>query len=345
MIKHTIAESSKHIDPNEDILLSVIVIAFNHQNYIAQTLESILMQIVDFRTEVIIHDDCSTDNTREILDEYQLRFQDIIQVIYPSENQYSKDIKIMSQIVKSYSRGKYIAICEGDDYWLSNTKLIKQVRFLEQNIKFSGSVHNHIQLDLSNYKTSKVKTEFFRKLSIGRVIISGNNIATNSYVYRREIITKLPDYYLHSDISDYPFIIHMRLEGLIRHFKGHYSIYRYGVNNSWTNRVHSNPQKLINHLQNKIQTLLLVRNHVPENHRKYVDFVILEAQKLLYKAEADSMNQFDNNKQSNNREIRKNGLKIIRIIYKILPNYIKNSYIVIRLISNIQHKVNSNVLK
>lgn len=86
--------------------------------------------------------------------------------------------------------------------------------------------------------------------------------------------------------------------------------------------MHSNPQKLINHLQNKIQTFLLIRNHVLENHRKYVELVILEAQKSLYKVEADTMNQFDNIKQSNIRELQKNGLKIGRIIYKILPNHI-----------------------
>lgn len=343
MIKHTIAKSSNYININQEILVSIIVTTFNHQNYIAQTLESILMQIVNFRTEVIIHDDCSTDNTRKILDEYELRFQEIIQVVYPSENQYSKGIKITSQIIKLYSKGKYIAICEGDDYWLSNIKLLKQVQFLEKNSKYSGSVHNHIQLDLSNYKISKVKTEIFRNLSFGRVITSGNHIATNSFVYRREIITKLPDYYLYSDIGDYPFIIHMRFVGLIRHFKGHYSMYRYGVNNSWSNRIGSNPKKLISHLQNKIQTFLLVRNHVLDKHRKYVDIVILEAQKSLYKVEADTMNQFDTIKQSNFRELQKNGLKIGRIIYKILPNYIKSSYIVRRLILYRQYMVSSKL--
>ena len=89
------------------------------------------MQKTTFPFEYLIHDDASTDDTADIIREYEIRYPDIIKPIYQTENQYSKKIYIVENIQLPIAQGKYIAICEGDDYWTDPLKLQKQVDFLD----------------------------------------------------------------------------------------------------------------------------------------------------------------------------------------------------------------------
>ena len=117
---------------NDNILVSINCIAYNHEKYIAQAIESFLMQITDFKYEILIHDDASTDNTAKIIKEYERKYPEIIKVIYQKKNQYSQGKKVSLFNVKR-ARGKYIAVCEGDDYWTDRHKLQKQVNYMENN--------------------------------------------------------------------------------------------------------------------------------------------------------------------------------------------------------------------
>lgn len=122
-------------------LVSICCVTYNHEKYIADAIESFLMQKTDFPFEIIIHDDASTDNTAKIIREYEERYPKIIKAIYQKENQYSKGVSIQSFYLK-YLQGKYIAICEGDDYWTDPYKLAKQVNFLESNPNYIATAHN-----------------------------------------------------------------------------------------------------------------------------------------------------------------------------------------------------------
>jgi glycosyltransferase involved in cell wall biosynthesis len=125
----------------EDIVLSVCCLAYNHEPYIRNALDAFVGQQVRFRMEIIIHDDCSTDKTTAIIDEYQNKNPELIKVIRQSENQYSLGIKPIFNYVFPAARGKYIALCEGDDFWTDPYKLQKQVDFLENNPQYSGAYH------------------------------------------------------------------------------------------------------------------------------------------------------------------------------------------------------------
>jgi len=139
-----------------DILVSVCVITYNHCNYIRQCLDAILMQQTIFPIEVIVNDDCSTDGTAEIIKEYELKYPHLFKPIYQVENQYSKGVRGMfAKFCFPKAKGKYIAMCEGDDYWTDPLKLQKQVDFLENNEDYSmcfhgakiiSTVNNHIDL-------------------------------------------------------------------------------------------------------------------------------------------------------------------------------------------------------
>lgn len=127
----------------EDLpLVSICSITYNHAPYIRQCLDGFLMQKTNFKYEIIIHDDCSTDGTTEIIKEYAEKYPNLIRPIYQKENQYSKGVRgIFANFVFPKAKGKYIAMCEGDDYWTDPLKLQKQVDFLEANPSFSMCFH------------------------------------------------------------------------------------------------------------------------------------------------------------------------------------------------------------
>lgn len=118
-------------------LVSICSITYNHAPYIRQCLDGFLMQETNFKYEIIIHDDASTDGTTEIIKEYAEKYPDLITPIFQSENQYSKGLRgFYAKFVFPRAKGKYIALCEGDDYWTDPLKLQKQVDFLEANPEY-----------------------------------------------------------------------------------------------------------------------------------------------------------------------------------------------------------------
>jgi len=127
-------------------LVSVRVITYNHENFIAQCIEGILMQRTDFPFEVVIGEDCSTDRTREIVLDYQARYPDKIRTITSEAN-----VGAMNNVIRVQQacQGKYHAYCEGDDYWIDPLKLQKQADFLEAHPDVSLCFHNVIILNES----------------------------------------------------------------------------------------------------------------------------------------------------------------------------------------------------
>ena len=118
---------------NNSIMVSIHCCAYNHEKYIRQCLEGFVMQRTNFKFEVIVHDDASTDKTATIIKECADKYPDIIKPIYQKENQYSTCKENIDIALMAKTSGKYIALCEGDDYWIDPYKLQKQVDFLENN--------------------------------------------------------------------------------------------------------------------------------------------------------------------------------------------------------------------
>ena len=119
------------------LMVTIRCLTYNHEPYIRQCLDGFVMQRTNFRFEVIVHDDASTDGTAAIIREYAEKYPNIIKPIIEIENQYSKDDGSLETIMDEHTYGKYVAFCEGDDYWTHPNKLQMQLDFLEANPDYS----------------------------------------------------------------------------------------------------------------------------------------------------------------------------------------------------------------
>lgn len=113
-------------------VVSICCTTYNHEKYISKAIESFLMQITHFPFEIIIRDDCSTDSTANIIKTYVEKYPNIVKPIFEKENTYSQGIRPMP-VIFAKATGKYLALCEGDDYWTDPNKLQKQIEFLENH--------------------------------------------------------------------------------------------------------------------------------------------------------------------------------------------------------------------
>ena len=138
---------SKWKDGPEYPVVSVCCATYNHEAYIEDALVGFLTQKTDFAFEVLIHDDASTDETANIIRKYQASYPRIIKPIYQKENQHSQGNK-PSRFNHQRAKGKYLAICEGDDYWIDPYKLSLQIRHLEDNKNIDLCFHSAYQLDM-----------------------------------------------------------------------------------------------------------------------------------------------------------------------------------------------------
>lgn len=123
-------------------LVSICCLVYNHEPFLRECFEGFVMQKTTFPIEVLVHDDASTDHSTDIIREYTAKYPEIFKPIYQTENQYSKGVDIISTYQFSRAQGKYIAMCEGDDYWTDPMKLQKQVDFLEENPDYSLCFHD-----------------------------------------------------------------------------------------------------------------------------------------------------------------------------------------------------------
>jgi glycosyltransferase involved in cell wall biosynthesis len=165
-------------------LVSICCLTFNHVNFIRQCLDGFMLQKCEFEFEVLIHDDASTDATVNIIHEYENKFPQIIKPIYQIENQYSKGIKPTFAYNLPRAKGKYIAFCEGDDYWTDPLKLQKQVDFLEKNESFVFCGHDvAIRSEYLNSITDKF--EYKKSIIKLKDCIFGPPTHTSSWVFKK----------------------------------------------------------------------------------------------------------------------------------------------------------------
>jgi len=209
------------------ILVSVCVQTYQHFNYIRKCLDGILMQKVNFLFEVLVRDDASTDGTRDIIKEYSKKYPDLIKPLLYKENQFRKGVRPFADNVKR-AKGKYIALCEGDDYWTDPYKLQKQVDFLEANPEY-GMVHTrgvlHYQSKgrkkLTHHPTYYKRNDCFNNRDVFLSILLGKySILTCSVCFRTNLLEQIDLSYLNKGfkMGDTPLWLEISYRSKIKYF-------------------------------------------------------------------------------------------------------------------------------
>lgn len=214
--------------------VSICTITYNHEKYIQQALDSFLMQQTNFPFEIVISDDYSTDGTRDILKRYQAKYPEQIRILLQPEN-----IGMIPNFKAAIDacKGDYVALCEGDDYWIDINKLTKQVAILDSNPSFAICFHKAKLLfdgippfdfpDI-NEKTKKVSTIFD--------LINGNFMHTPTVMYRNYLFGKYPENFLKYKFGDWPLHLLNAEKGDIYFLPEELAVYRISSSGAWSSK-------------------------------------------------------------------------------------------------------------
>lgn len=263
-------------------LVSIQCMTYNHAPYIKDALNSFLMQVTDFPVEIWIHDDASTDGTREIVERYQRAYPRIIKTVLQSSNQYSQGYK-PKYFLSGRCKGKYYAICEGDDFWISPNKLAAQVAALEECSEAHICIHPAYMYDLLS---GKLELKFFKGVTkkvikVDSVFSSlGQFSPTASYLMLAERYDSMPDWFFKSkDLPFGDFFIEAIVgRNGILYLPDLFSVYRVNVPGSYTIRTKSINSK---DLMARLTSLLFYTNRLQEE-KIIPRNLVGERRKILY---------------------------------------------------------------
>lgn len=219
-------------------VVSICCLTYNHEKFISDAVQGFLMQKTDFPIEIIIHDDASTDNTANIIRDFEHKNPAKLIPIYQIENQWAKGLRPSPVFVWPKARGKYIALCEGDDYWTDPYKLQKQVDFLEANPDFFFTFHDCQILDqqtgLSQNRVGQRKIDTIVDL---KSVLIQNNVPTASLVFRNKIdFNKLALWFQKTSKGDYALLVLLAEQGLGKYFPDVMSVYRIHPEGVWNSQ-------------------------------------------------------------------------------------------------------------
>jgi len=222
--------------------LTVVTTTYNQEKFIKDCIEGIVNQKTSFPFQLIISDDCSTDETRNIIKEYQKKYPDIVKPIFREKN-----LGAMGNFVQTLNEvhTEYVALCDGDDYWTDMSKLQKQVDFLDKNKDYTICYHLTKVVFEDNSEEPSVYPLCDETEQTFKDLLSGNNIPANTVVYRwlfkdkDSFIKEFPDDIIPGDY--YVHLMHGR-KGKIHLINKQMSIYRRQKDGMWYETIKSGPK-------------------------------------------------------------------------------------------------------
>ena len=237
-----------------DPMVSICCITFNQEKYLPKALEGFLIQEVSFPIQFIFHDDFSTDTTRQLLLEFKEKSNFPVTLLFPTENRFSKGERIFPKTIEE-AKGKYIALCEGDDYWTDPLKLQKQVDFMEEHPNYGICYHNVHVLDMA---TGELKEDFIsRKVAEEgdrNTLARGNFMHTPSVLLRNDFM--FPDWFSKSPLGDWAMYMLALGDRRIKRLEEVMAVYRVHDASMWSKKSKTHRIELT------LETYRLIRNNL-----------------------------------------------------------------------------------
>lgn len=229
--------------------IAILCITYNHAKYIRKTLDGFLMQQTEYKYKAFIHDDASTDGTQEILREYEKKYPDLLKVIYEEENQYSKGTDIIGLMRQYIDSARYVAWCEGDDFWFYPHKLQKQCEFMDSHPDTTLCVHNGINWDESADKQYCLINELetgYLSFEESVWFIKGH-FPTCSFFFRPQMLNYSSIGENQPPVADDPIMYYSANNGQVYYMDKVWAVRNYMHPGSWNANVASDVTKKINH--------------------------------------------------------------------------------------------------
>lgn len=265
-----------------EVEVSIICNTYNHAAYIGDALDSFLNQETNFTFEILVHDDASTDGTTEIVANYAKKFPEIVKPSYETTNQYTPEETHNFKIQSARALGRYIALCEGDDYWCDPHKLQMQYDILELHPELDICVHAGMRVNSQTKKTLGIvapkNTDCI--IPVEDVIEGGGAyVVTNSIFMRTEAYKNPPQSVIEFHL-DYMIQIAASLRGGMYYINKCMSAYRVAVKNSWSVSMQQSPTKYAAHLLRLIEALRALDREtnysVTAALQKHIDWLAFE---------------------------------------------------------------------
>lgn len=272
-------------------MVSVLCTAYNHEEYIAECLEGFVNQKTDFPFEVLVNDDASTDATAEIIKQYAEKYPEIIRPFCQKENLYSR-LKMPGLFAKVFypkAKGKYIALCEGDDKWCDDTKLQRQVDWLEAHPEYTACVHNTILRFCGNEDDDRwlLDKQGDRDVEFSTVITGMSNaFHTSSIMARREYIVDPPEFHIVAGsygFTDYAIGLWLTMNGKVRFIDRPMSVYRISSNpEAWSANLGRQYGKLKEFIEGECAMMRSMRPLLDAEKSAYLESELILREFELY---------------------------------------------------------------
>jgi len=277
--------------PDNNIKVSVSIITYNHEKFIAKTIESVLSQEVNFKYEIIIGDDHSSDKTREILKKYKEKYPELIHLIL-HPRRYKEIPGRTNNTTNIYAcQGKYIALLDGDDYWVSKNKLQTQVDFLDAYKDYALSFHDAKLISeensfIANFFSEKYAYLYQDASFNHKDVVNEWFVPTSSLVFRNNLIKEFPAWFWKVYSADYALLLLLSQHGKLRFFKNLTSVWRRN-NSSFTSviKLDSTAGIDLRLVERKIfrENFELVKASKTEAHFNYMHSILLARRKSYIK--------------------------------------------------------------
>jgi glycosyltransferase involved in cell wall biosynthesis len=214
------------------VKVSVSVTTYNQEEFIAQAIASVLLQRVDFPYEIIIGDDCSTDGTSRIVDNIQRAHPQLIRVIRPPKNLGDNGRLIFVETLKA-ARGKYIAMLDGDDYWLSESKLATQLAVIEADPACTMTYHNVVRVFDDGREPKPYNSPQHPQILTTDTLLQGNCVPGCSPMIRADVISDFPPWFYTALWGDWPMYLLATEAGTVRYINEILGAYRIHSGGAW----------------------------------------------------------------------------------------------------------------